>query len=36
MPPLDLKHFLLSAQALSLYRQFFKVIHKIPDSGTRK
>lgn len=32
---LGLKYFLLSQQALALYRQFTKAIQHIPDSSTR-
>jgi hypothetical protein len=31
----NLKYFLLSQQSLTLYRQFIKVISKIPDHQTK-
>ena len=36
MPKLPLKYFILSSQSKTLYRQFWKVIVKIPDSITRE
>ena len=36
MPKLGLKYFLLTQQSLALYRQFAKVIAKIPDTRTRE
>lgn len=32
---LGLKYFLLSQQALALYRQFTKTVRHIPDASTR-
>ena len=36
MGKLGLKYFMLSKQALDLYRQFCKTIVKIPDGTTRE
>ena len=36
MAKLGLKYFMLSGQAKSLYRQFWKTIVKIPDGMTRE
>jgi hypothetical protein len=32
----NLKYFLLSQQSLELYRQFMKILSRIPDDVTKK